>query len=225
MSKSLMISIQPKHLVNILNGNKTLELRKTVPKDFKGWVYIYCTKGGGLLVDNTSWINYLIVKDFVKKDYTESPRFHIRKKLEEHIYGSVRNTKVVARFWFDEYAELNPNNFFGGNVVYYENYSGKEEHTSDEEQSGVIDIKFLEKITQVSLEDIQKYSKSKYIYGWHIKKLEIFDTPLSLSDFYKATLYATGQVIKEYEEQTNDFKSYRLQRPPQSWQYIYKREE
>lgn len=50
MTKSLMISIQPKHLVNILNGNKTLELRKTVPKDFKGWVYIYCTKGKPKLI-------------------------------------------------------------------------------------------------------------------------------------------------------------------------------
>ena len=44
MTKSLMLSIRPEHLVNILNGNKTLEIRKTVkPKDFIGWVYIYCT--------------------------------------------------------------------------------------------------------------------------------------------------------------------------------------
>ena len=99
MNKELMISIQPKHLVNILNGNKTLELRKTVPKDYKGWVYIYCPKGikeilykykgrvyiyctkSGLLVDNTSWINYLIRNGFCKKDYTESPRFHTLKKI------------------------------------------------------------------------------------------------------------------------------------------------
>ena len=44
MSKSIMISIKSEHVVNILNGKKTLELRKSVPKDFVGWVYIYVTK-------------------------------------------------------------------------------------------------------------------------------------------------------------------------------------
>ena len=53
MTKSLLISIQPQHLLNILNGDKTYEVRKVVPK----WVlekldrgetveaYLYCTKG------------------------------------------------------------------------------------------------------------------------------------------------------------------------------------
>lgn len=220
MKRELMISIQPKHLVNILNGNKTLELRKSVPKDYKGWVYIYCTKGikdikgrvyiyrtksGGLLVDNTSWINYLIKSDFVKKDYTESPRFHTLKKLEEHIYGSVRNTKVVARFWFDEYETYNHDNH------------GVGLYTDVAEYNVMYDD--LEKLC-LDYREIEDYGKGKDLYAWHIKKLEIFDTPLSLSDFYKANLYASGQVIKEYEKQSNDF-SYRLQRPPQSWQYVY----
>ena len=53
MTKSLLISIQPQHLLNILNGDKTYEVRKVVPQ----WVikkldrgetveaYLYCTKG------------------------------------------------------------------------------------------------------------------------------------------------------------------------------------
>ena len=69
-------------------------------------------------------------------------------------------------------------------------------------------------------EEVINYGKGKDLYAWHIKKLEIFDELKSLSDFYKATLYATGEVIKEYEKRTNDF-SYKLQRPPQSWQYVY----
>ena len=39
-----MMSIRPKHVQNILNGIKTLEIRKKFPKDYVGWVYIYCTK-------------------------------------------------------------------------------------------------------------------------------------------------------------------------------------
>ena len=35
-------------------------------------------------------------------------------------------------------------------------------------------------------EDLDKYvGDRETIYAWHIKKLEIFDTPLSLSDFYQ----------------------------------------
>lgn len=42
--KAIILSIKPEYALNILNGNKTLELRKSVPKGFKGWVYCYVTK-------------------------------------------------------------------------------------------------------------------------------------------------------------------------------------
>lgn len=84
MIKSILISIQPEHLVNILNGKKTLELRKTVPKNYKGWVYIYCTKNGDNLVYNGK--SYQLEKG---------------KKLDYDLNG-----KVVARFWFEEYEKI-----------------------------------------------------------------------------------------------------------------------
>ena len=81
--KAILMSIQPKHLVNILNGNKTLELRKNVPKDYKGWVYIYCTKG--------------------KKDilYKYKNKYYTQHYLTFTDCIEVLNGKVVARFWFD----------------------------------------------------------------------------------------------------------------------------
>ncbi len=187
-----MISIQPKHLVNILNGNKTLELRKNVP-NFKGWVYIYCTKGGGLLVDNTSWINFLIKGGLVEKDYTESPRFHTLKKLEQYMYGSVRNTKVVARFWFDEYEKIS---------LELVDKSGYDEDKLKEYESENMSNDELQQKLCLDEVEIDNYLNSYDGYAWHIKQLEIFDTPLSLSDF------------------SDDF-SYRLKRPPQSWQYVW----
>ena len=35
--KAIVMSIQSQHAYNILIGNKTMELRKRVPKDFVGW--------------------------------------------------------------------------------------------------------------------------------------------------------------------------------------------
>lgn len=44
--KSIMISIQPQYVEKILNGEKTIEIRKTMPKcELPCKVYIYCTKG------------------------------------------------------------------------------------------------------------------------------------------------------------------------------------
>ena len=48
--KAVLISIQPQWVKKILNGEKTIEIRKTAPKlqpPFK--CYIYCTNGGEVL--------------------------------------------------------------------------------------------------------------------------------------------------------------------------------
>ena len=44
MSKQILLSIRPEWVAKILNGEKTIEVRKRFPKDYVGWVYIYCTK-------------------------------------------------------------------------------------------------------------------------------------------------------------------------------------
>lgn len=42
--KAILMSIKPKWVVKILNGEKTIEIRKKFPSDYVGWVYIYCCK-------------------------------------------------------------------------------------------------------------------------------------------------------------------------------------
>ena len=42
--KSILISIQPKWVEKIVNGEKTIEVRKTAPKETPFKAYIYCTK-------------------------------------------------------------------------------------------------------------------------------------------------------------------------------------
>lgn len=45
MNKAILMSIRPEWVAKILSGEKTVEIRKKFPKGYKGWVYIYCTKG------------------------------------------------------------------------------------------------------------------------------------------------------------------------------------
>lgn len=44
--KQILISIRPEWVAKILKGEKTIEIRKTAPKELPCVVYIYCTKNG-----------------------------------------------------------------------------------------------------------------------------------------------------------------------------------
>lgn len=83
--KSILMSIQSKWLVKILNGEKTIELRKRFPSDFRGWVYLYCTKAKPYLIRffGIHFITYSLDAE-VKDDML------------------VKNGLVIARVWVDK---------------------------------------------------------------------------------------------------------------------------
>ena len=77
MNKAILLSIKPKWVAKILNGEKTIEVRKVFPKDYVGWVYIYCSKGEGIYLYDMN-----------------------------HEEPLLRNGKVVARFWCDKVSSI-----------------------------------------------------------------------------------------------------------------------
>lgn len=88
MAKVILMSIRPKYVIKILKGEKTIEIRKRFPKDYIGWVYIYCTLGQGLVFDSEG------------KGLVNSKLFPYAKNCPEH--DRLINGKVVARFWCDK---------------------------------------------------------------------------------------------------------------------------
>lgn len=95
--KAILMSIRPRHNENILNGIKTLEIRKKFPIDYVGWVYIYCTKDQK---EELWW-------------YDGTEDFRLYKKgiaNEKDIGWHLQNGKVIARFWCDKVEEINPSN-------------------------------------------------------------------------------------------------------------------
>ena len=86
--RALLLSIKPKWVAKILNGEKTTEVRKSMPKcDLPIDVYIYCTKDKGLLHKNCADIYWVEDKDFRNKN----------KKLGLQTQ-SILNGKVVFKF-------------------------------------------------------------------------------------------------------------------------------
>lgn len=93
--KSVLLSVRPEWVAKILNGEKTIEIRKKFPKDYVGWVYIYCTKNGDYLMKKASGNGYITCMRNIQPKQTKYSK-------------SVLNGKVVARFWCDKVEEHRP---------------------------------------------------------------------------------------------------------------------
>ena len=50
--ESVLISIKPEWLEKIIRGEKTIEIRKTAPKETPFKAYIYCSKGNANEIDD-----------------------------------------------------------------------------------------------------------------------------------------------------------------------------
>ena len=96
--KAILLSVQPEWVAKILNGEKTIELRKSVPQGFVfvGWVYIYCTKGKPYL--------YRLPTEHLEWFTSDNIPFGWVINKQSNFNG-----KVVARFWLKNIDSLYPN--------------------------------------------------------------------------------------------------------------------
>ena len=66
--KAILISIRPRFVADILNGKKTIEIRKTMPKcDLPIDVYIYCTKSNYFGYISKRYIGKVVAKFTLNK--------------------------------------------------------------------------------------------------------------------------------------------------------------
>lgn len=96
---------------------------------------------------------------------------------------------------------------------------------------------FLISDTCISVEELEKYSGNKAIYGWHISNLVIYDKPKELYDFIKPCIdpyqYCQGcehgyinypSDVETYEDLSgccfDTFCLNRIRKAPQSWCYV-----
>ena len=93
MSKAVLFSIHPKWCEKIVNGNKTIEVRKTRPKlDTPFKCYIYCTKDKHLAFMQNRFGTKLIA---CMDAETAIP-----------VGGAVGNGKIIGEFTCDRIYEL-----------------------------------------------------------------------------------------------------------------------
>ena len=91
---AILMSKSPKIWLNVMNEKATIILAKKFPKDYRGWVYGYCTKA---------------------KPFYILATFNRKKMLIQNTWNNLYkvNGKVPCRFWVDKVVTLDdePNEF------------------------------------------------------------------------------------------------------------------
>ena len=190
--KAVLISIRPKWVEKIASGEKTLEVRKTRPKlETPFKCYIYCT--------NTR--PFLVWGDVFRGDWcTEFTRLSGYGRAEADSIWDVFNGHVAGEFVCDRIDIINPADDPYGIYDADDNF-----------------------VAQTMLVDgaLWDYGKGVTLYGWHISKLEIYDTPKPLSAFKglcKIEADCGGCHYYNYTKMECDGRI--IKRPPQSWCYV-----
>lgn len=194
MSKAVLISIHPRWCEKIASGEKTIEIRKTRPKqDMPFKCYIYCTNIRPFLV----W------GDVFRGDwFTEFTQISGYSRAEADKIWDVFNGHIAGEFTCDQIYEIRkrgiPENF-----DYC--YLSPNEWGNDDIEA---EIKVIS-ASCVSKEELNAYgAKAPFLYGWHITDLKIYNTPRDLSRL-------TGLRDTRFGAAPYDIK-----RAPQSWCYV-----
>jgi len=189
--KAILMSIRPKWVAKILNGEKTEEIRKRFPKDYRGWVYMYCTKEDSLCcIKRIDRDRYICGKDFDLRDFP-----HLCS-------GYDGKGKVVAKFRLNKVEEIG--------------YEYREDFTSV--YTDTLDTKDLENNACLTRQEFAEYLKSEVGYAIHISQLEIFDRPKELGEF--KTLCKKDCSKCKHPDFFDICLLKPLTKAPQSWCYI-----
>ena len=197
---AVLLSIHPEWCQKIFRGEKTMEIRKNFPKDFRGQpfkCFIYCTKG-------------------------QNARFRMEPD------GSLLRLDgtVIGEFTCDKIYKVDKDSVgfnFTTPSMNLAIYTLPE--NNDEEGNA----KLKELTTCMTDAELSEYLGIHPGYAWHITELKTYETPLDLAAFHLRCENAlrwcnNGGCAMHIERPANGncCGNYGLQlnRPPQSWCYV-----
>lgn len=204
--KSVLISIRPKWCELIASGKKTIEVRKSAPKEVPFKCYIYATKP--------------------KKWFRFSSCGYASDECLWLLNGKVEMGDGF-KFWADgdEYQCLN------GQVI-GEFVCDKVVRTcgwrlrGDTQQCAKRTVAEAElpKLACLAIDEIVDYagSENREVVGWHISDLKIYEKPRELSELYNACDTGDKVLCENCDQRFNRFCNGRqyIKRAPQSWCYV-----
>lgn len=195
--KAVLLSIRPEWCKKILDGEKTVEVRRTCPvhgTPFK--VYIYCTLAGS---DS-------LFMDVLNRDVAAWNRGGWPEK-KGRVIGEFTCKKITGLTHVGETGSWEPESL---HVMEPGSYYKQ----ADE----------LLEAACMSKETAEKYLKGRDGLAWHISDLKIWDEPVRLKDFWAmqpCTHRGDCCTCRRWDaEKLVCREVFGIKRPPQSWCYV-----
>ena len=210
MNKVIILSVQPQWLHKILTRKKTIEIRKSTPKDCELPidVYLYCTNSKP----------FLMVGRNVNKTYLDNGG---KESVYSPNHNYIGNKRIVAKFTLNKVEKIKLEYVDHPELGY-----GVNENCGDDWYEWESDD-LLEKCC-LTYDELYIYGHHKDLYAWHIDNLQIFDKPMELGEFYKNCKdYHNGwsgcDDVCGYAENNECYGGkIKINKPPKSWNYAYK---
>lgn len=207
---AVLLSIQPKWCEQIINGKKTVEIRKTKPKSkvpFK--CYIYCTKGNDVLA--------------VSRENNKTAFVWNKKDVDSYNKDMIFNGMVVGEFTCDNVEDYSLwEHDYPALLRHINLYAGTEG-----------DYRFLDSYLKgekscygIHISNLIVYDKPKDLSELHIKDKEAIKKCKNRTRIYNNPDYTNGALLlgSYYCKRKNDWcrecKTKNLNKPPQSWCYV-----
>lgn len=198
--KSVLISIRPQWCEKIASGEKTIEVRKTAPKELPFKAYIYATKpknfykcGAMSTSDELLWLaNGKVEMGDGFKFWADGDEYQCL------------NGRIIGEFICDKVYNLV--NAFGGIMFADENLNQ-------------LEPQLFRDMSCLADEQTADYLGNKDGYGLHITALKIYDKPKELSEFRKPFIDYVPPKESKMVNPKIGISEY-VNRPPQSWIYV-----
>lgn len=187
MVKAILMSIRPKWVVMMLNGYKTIEIRKTAPKcNLPMDVYIWCTNPhNSYLIDKRVVSNGMYYAITLREMHNPNRTVNI----EPHS-SCVLNGKVIAKFTLRKVEEIEDSVDIS--------FDGEGDCEFQTESLAPWELREESCLSERKLEDYIGEGKA---YAWHISDLVIFDKPKELSEFGVKRAPQSWQYIEIEEDE------------------------
>lgn len=206
--KSVLISIRPQWCEKIASGEKTIEVRKSAPKEVPFKAYIYATRpknfykcGAVSTSDELLWLaNGKIEMGDGFKFWADGDEYQCL------------NGRIIGEFICDEVEEFHE---------WELSPQGKFADSERERLENFLAAACL------SEEEVVRYRENlpyfKPLYGWHISDLKIYNKPKELSEFNRPCSYA-GLCFScdraKFTSKGDRICQAMITRPPQSWMFV-----
>ena len=204
--RAVMISIKPEWVEKILNGEKTIEIRKTMPKrELPCKVYIYCT-------NSDKFALYSVGNGFM---LYKGNKYQVNGNL---CCGTKLNKRVVAEFTLNKVDKIGLADDFRQYGLWLLNDEKVLEDSQIEQFLRDSCLTYEQLTDYIGCGDVENWTFENG-YAWHIDNLKIYDKPKELSEFkmYDKTYDNVGAFGWAFDEKE---KYHPLTKAPQSWCYV-----